>query len=322
MSLLRRVVRRLLFAIAAAYLALTLAFLLVALTPDPNIGVVAFNAHDAEAAREAVRRYKAARGLDEPILWRWLDWIVRYSTFDWGHSFSSGIPVLTLLRYNLPFTLVYVVPAVVLSAVGSVLLSIRSVTSPRSLGDRATTVATAAALGVPNYLAALVVAYLFARYGGFVFGFYGPRNLWAPTTLQHYGLPILLLASTLLGAQYQFARSELREHTNTQVTKLLAAKGAGPWRVGRHLVRLAAIPLLSMVATDVLGILVVHVFVIESVLNLPGVGAMTLAAIRNRDMPVILGATMTVVLFGIAARFLQDVAFYYLDPRLRAEETA
>lgn len=319
MSLLTRVVRRLLFAIASAYLALTLAFFLVALTPDPNVGLVAFNAHDAEAAREAVRQYKAARGLDGPILQRWLDWIVSYSTLDWGRSFSSGIPVLVLLRYNLPFTLVYVVPSVVLSALGSVALAVRSATTDHPLRDRATTVLTAASLGVPNYLAALVISYLFVRHAGFVFGFYGPRNLWALDTLQHYGLPIALLTSTFLGAQYLFARSEVQEYTSTQVTKLLEAKGAGPWRVGRHLVRLAAIPLVSMVATDVLGILVVHVFVIESVLNLPGLGSMTLAAIRNRDMPVILGATMTIVLFGIAARFLQDVAFYYLDPRLRSE---
>lgn len=83
-----------------------------------------------------------------------------------------------------------------------------------------------------------------------------------------------------------------------------------------YVLRVAAVPLLAVSLADLIAILVVNVFVVEYVFNVPGVGFLTYQAVLDRDMPVVLGMTMVVALAGIGANFLQEVANTLLDPRI------
>jgi len=62
-----------------------------------------------------------------------------------------------------------------------------------------------------------------------------------------------------------------------------------------------------------------NVYIIEAVFNIPGLGAISLFAIKNQDLPLIIGSTLVLVFIGIGGNFLQDLLYGYLDPSIRED---
>jgi peptide/nickel transport system permease protein len=76
--------------------------------------------------------------------------------------------------------------------------------------------------------------------------------------------------------------------------------------------------LLSLFTAELVSVLVLNVFVVEFVFGIPGIGQLTLGAIQQRDLPLVLGTTMVVVFVGIGGSLLTDLATMVLDPRVDA----
>ena len=165
---------------------------------------------------------------------------------------------------------------------------------------------------IPNFLLAEVLL-LFVLGRSELLAGLGPGTY---SLLRSVVIPAAIVGTSLLAGQMRYARAQSLEYANTEFVKLVRAKGAGTRRVARHLLRNAAIPLLALFFTDMIGILVVNVFVIEYVFSIPGIGGLSLVAFQQQDLPVVLGATMVIVFVGIGGNFLQDVAYLVLDPRV------
>ena len=165
-------------------------------------------------------------------------------------------------------------------------------------------------LGVPSYWIVVVA---------------GPGILGLTETLHQFTphVQTVLLSSvlgiSLLAGQLRYARAESREYVYREFVKLLRAKGASNRRVARHILRNAAIPLLSLFFADLIGTLVVNVFVLESVTGVGGIGSLGLGAIQQRDLPLILGVAMVIAFVGILGNLFQDIAYVGLDPRVESE---
>lgn len=326
--------RRVVFAIFAAYLVLTVAFSFIALTPDPQVGKITHAAAVAAEeddvpveqteAWERLQAYKAQRNLDEPFLERYVNVLVSYTTFDWGESYGASgqtrggsygpsyaadIPVIGLVGRALGHTLRYVLPAVIFAVVAGLGVGLYSATHRRSLLDRLGTSLAHLGFSFPNFWLG-TVALLVLGTGGWL-GLRSENQLLRTTVL-----PAVVLATTLFAGQLRYTRAQSLEYVDTEFIKLVRAKGAGTRRIARHLLRNAAIPLLSLFFADMLGILVLNIFVIEYVFGIPGIGSLGLVAIHGRDLPVILGTTMVIVLVGISGNLLQDVAYRVFDPRI------
>ncbi len=128
-----------------------------------------------------------------------------------------------------------------------------------------------------------------------------------------------VLDISLLAGQLRYARAESCEYVYREFVKLLRAKGASNWRVARHIVRNAAIPLLSLFFADLIGTLVVNVFVLEFISSVRGIGTLGLQAIQHRDLPLILGVAIIIAFAGILGNLFQDLAYLGLDPRVESE---
>jgi peptide/nickel transport system permease protein len=300
--------------VTTVYLVLSLTFALVAFTPDPNAALVGFAAAtQGESAREAMNAYEAARNLDAPILRRYVRFLVDLSTFDLGTSLDSGRPVTALVSEAGLVSLAYVVPAVVVStAVGSALGVYTTVRNSPVL-DRLVAAGSYGALGVPNfYLAAVVLA------AGTAWGVDLRASPTAPATatpLATLALAALVLTTTLLGAQLRYVRGETASRASMAFVRTVRAKGAGRLRVARHLLRVAALPLLSLFAAELLGVLFVGTFVVEAILDVPGLGTLLLDALDTRDVPVVVGAALAFVLVAVVVTVVQDLLRESLDPR-------
>jgi peptide/nickel transport system permease protein len=307
--------RRSLFAVVAAYAVMTAAFLVVALTPDPNAAQVAHIAtrqgKSPEEVEALVESYRAARNLDDPVLERWVAWLVDVTTLDWGLSYSAGAPVTAVVVRGLRHTLLYAVPGAVLSLVG-VLVGTHAAARRGSLLDRVESTGSYLAFGVPNFwIAQLSVVFLGVGAVGAA-----PAQGVESTT---YAAAALVLATGLFAATMRYARAESLEYYGTDLVRTVRAKGAGRVRVARHVLRNTAVPLMTLFSGELVGVLVLNVFVIEYVFGIPGLGRLTYTAVTERDMPLVLGTTMVVAFVGIGGNLLQDALYTAIDPRVGDE---
>ncbi|WP_435349773.1 ABC transporter permease [Haloarchaeobius sp. HRN-SO-5] len=314
--------RRFVVAVASAYAVMTVAFAVVATMPDPNLGWLSRSkTTDQVGAINAVRE---AKNLNDPLHERYLSWLVDVTTLDWGRSVGQfgggGPPVTDLLAETIPVTLAYVVPAVVASFAVALVVGSYAALNPHSRLASAVSSVGYVGLGIPNFfLAEVVLLAAVEEFGWIPLGFSRGVSLTDPGTLVPYLVPAAVLTTTLAAGQLRYVRAEAAQYFGEEFVTLVRAKGASDVRVLRHVLRNAALPLLSLFVADLVSTLVVQVYVIEFVFNIPGLGALGLQAISDRDMPLILGTTMVVAYVGIAGNFFQDVVYTWLDPRTEAE---
>lgn len=326
MSLLRHLTRRAIIAVVAVYLVVSVAFVFVAVTPDPNQAVVAHNTvatgGDSEDVQQAIAAYRAARNLDDPIHQRYARWLVDVTTLDWGVSYSYEIPVTTLVWDRLPYTALYVVPALILSLFSGVAIGLYSAFNRHGIVDRVGSALAYGSFGVPNFwLAEMAILVLVAELGVVTHPKLATTgSFWSASHLQQFVLPTLVLSSGLFAGQLRYARAESLEYVNAEFVAALRAKGVGRFGIARHVLRNAAVPILSVFFADMVAVLVVSIYVVEAVFGIQGISWLSLYAIENRDMPVILGTTMVIAFVGIAANLFQDLAYAVLDPRIRDGE--
>ncbi len=315
--------KRVLFAVFAIYLVVSITFGFVALTANPSVSLVAHqtaqqaaseraNASEAAAmVNEAVSAYRVAHDLDEPVEERYVRWLVDIATLDWGRSHTQDAPVTAVLARTLPRTLAYVVPAMLFALLGGVGLGVYAGLRPGSLAERVVTGGVYLGYGLPNYWVANVVLLLgIARYGDE----FRNASPWVDVVL-----PAAVLGVSLFAGQLRYARVESSEYVSTSFVKFVRSKGASTRRVARHVVRNAALPLLSLFFADLIGVLVVNVFVLEAVLDVRGIGGVGLLAIQQRDLPLVLGVAMVLAFVGVVGNLVQDLAYLVLDPRVEDE---
>lgn len=337
MSFQLKVARRAAFAVLSMFLIVTVAFAFVTLTEDPNVGSVAYDASNTGGnVTEAVQAYREARNLDDPFAQRYAKWMVNVATFDWGFSYSTGQPVLAVLGNALPFTLLYLVPSMLLSLLIGVSVGLYSALNQHSLADKLATATAYFSLGTPNFWLAQILFVVTITQMDLVPYLYMPANfdIWGGTlalpllpdvplikgdVLTYYTLPVVALTTVLLAGQLRYARAESLEYVDADFVKIAKAKGAGPIRVAVHILRNAAIPLVALFFTDMLSVLVLNIFVIEFAFSIPGFAQVSMDAIYARDLPLILGMTMVIALVGVLGNFVQDMAYTVLDPRVGSD---
>ncbi|WP_363465705.1 ABC transporter permease [Halogeometricum borinquense] len=316
MSRVRFLIRRTVFAVVAAISVLTVVFLLITVPKNPNVAAVKFNAamsgRDPQAAAEA---YRASHNLGKSLWWRYTHWMSNVLQFRWGMSQSVGAPVVAVLKRAAPYTLAYLVPGVILSIAVGVSAGVMTALRRQSITDRLGASISYLGYGIPNFfLGSLLLVLVGTQFGwdgtGFRDGLVTTKNA------KRYVLPTLILASTLTASQLRYTRSLSADLLGHDFVRLVRAKGASTSRIARHILRNAAVPLLTLSFADLLGVLVLNIFVLEFVFGIPGIGTVSLRAIRDRDVPLVLGTTTLFIFVGVLGNLVQDLAYVVLDPRI------
>lgn len=253
----------------------------------------------------------------DPLFAQYLDWLWWFLTI-WND------PVMALIVERAKYTAIYLVPAVLLAMLAGTAIRVYTVAVENGHIDRVTDSVTLVLVSIPVFLLAFLLRhYLLPTYFELLDAFrvYDPaagpfdvRNLYAAVW------PASAMAVYLLAVQLRYAGAILREFADAEFVKTARAKGATTWRVGRHIFRNTAVPLLSLFFTDLLGMVIVGVFVVEYVTHVPGLGELTLKAVLMRDVPLMLALAVLSVIAGVVANFLQDLAYLVYDPRVDMEE--
>lgn len=318
----RFVARRMVLSVLTIFLVVSVSFGVIALTPDPNLQGQLFalqrDGVPQDERQAYAERYREVRGRDKPLVDRYGAWIVNVATLDLGYSVDQQAPVTSLLEKRLPYTLGYVIPAMLLSFIAGVASGVWGALRDGARRERYTRYVTYIGFGIPNFVLGMLVLNRFGvklgyKETGSVLSTFVPWSGLDPVRL---AVPVILLATTLFAVQFRYARMESLNYLSDSYEKLLRAKGATRGDVARHAVRNTAGPLVSLFFAELVGVLVVSIYVIEAVFQIPGIGNLTLEAAHARDMPVVIGATLVMVVAVVAGNLIQEVAHRLLDPRI------
>lgn len=315
MSLRRRLAKRLVVAVLAAYLVVSLTFFVVVWAPDTNLGgslgAAAF-AGASEAELEQIREtYLEARNRDRPLAERYADWVVDITLFRWGVSPSQGEPVMAIVGDAVRRTAGYLLPGALTAWVLGTAIGVRAARHQEGVADTAGRTASYVLLGVPSFwLAALCVT----LFGTETIDGPVPGDGLAWTVL----LPAGVLATGLLASQLSLTRARGVTEFRTNYVSYLRAKGLSERAVGRRVLRNVLAPVLSASAAELFSVLVLAVVVVETVFGIQGLGWLTVEATRENDIPLILGTTMVLVGVGVGGSLLADLLSAVLDPRNEA----
>lgn len=295
----------------SAYLALSALFIVATLAPNTDLsgrlGIAAWAGANVTELEQIAETYRSVRGLNRPLYVRYVDWMVDITMLRWGASFSLGAPVLDLVVDRLQRTLGYAIPAFLLSMFLSVVVGVYVADRQGSLGDRLLRIGGYFVFGLPNFwLGSLFIAVLTAP----IFIQTPP-----PPIVFQKVLPALLLGTTLFAGQLSYVRSGVLKQSGKDYLQFLRAKGLGKRAISWRLLRNMAAPLVTLFLAELLAVFVIAVYVLEFVFDIPGLGKLTWTAVKERDMPLLLGTTFVVVLIGVVANLAQDLAYGSLDPR-------
>ncbi len=318
--MLRYIARRVLIGMALLFVVSALIFVLFYALPTGDPAALRAG---RQASPEQIEDIRRTLGLDEPLYeqyWEYMKALVLNA--DLGFSFESDAPVRDLILDRLPATIFLTLGAVAVWLVVGLPTGVISAIRRRSALDRATMITTLALISAPVFWLGLVALYLFAEDVGRLRIFPGAGSYQtASGLLEHVGaliLPWLVLAAAFAAIYARYLRASLIDVMSEDYIRTARAKGASERRVVfRHGVRSAITPVVTLLGLDVGILLAGNAILTESVFNIPGVGRLVFDAIQRADLPVIQGVVLFGAFFIIVFNLIVDIAYAYLDPRVR-----
>jgi peptide/nickel transport system permease protein len=308
------ILRRLIQAIPVAFLASIAIFLLLHLLPgDPALVLAGPDA--SPATIEAMRQ---DMGLDQPLPIQYGVWLGHMVRADLGRSVLSKQPVAELIGRRIPATVELTIAAMILSMAVAVPTGITAAVRQRSFVDVLISSGNGILVAIPNFWFGILAIMLFAL----VLGWLPPGGRVDITRDPLQALKALLLPAVTLALPTTVSLSRLirssmlevlhEDHVRTARAKGLAERGV----VLRHVLRNALVPVATVLGLQ-FGRLLGGSVIVESVFGWPGMGRLLLDSIGYRDYAVIQSCMLLLVLIYIGMNLITDVAYGYLDPRIR-----
>jgi peptide/nickel transport system permease protein len=310
----RYVLRRVAAFVATLFAVSLLVFVVVRVLPgDPALVIMG-----TQGSPEATARLRHAMGLDQPLLVQYVDWLGRALRGDLGVSIQYDLPVGRLIVSRFPVTLPLALLAALFMTLTALPFGLYAATRRGRAGDSLTMIVSQLGIAVPSFWSGLLLILLFSVHLGWVpsGGFEGWSKGLGPA-LTSLLLPALALGFFQAAVLIRATRSAVLEVLGEDYVRTARAKGLSERTVvGKHTFRNAMIPVLTVAGVQ-LGQLIAGSIVLESVFALPGLGRLALGAIAARDLPVVQGVTVFIASSIIAINFAVDLAYAFLDPRIR-----
>jgi ABC-type dipeptide/oligopeptide/nickel transport system permease component len=299
---------RLLLALPALWLILTMVFLLIHIVPgDPVAQMLGDGARadDLQQLRHALK-------LDQPVRVQYLDYIAGIFHGDLGQSFRFQQPVTKVIAEHYPATLELSIVALAVCALIGVFGGLLAAQKRGTATDAAVGVLTLFGLSVPNFALGPVLMLVFAVILG-----------WLPVTGRggpsYFVLPALTLGAALAAILTRMVRISVIEELSSDYVRTARAKGLSESAVlFKHAFRNALIPILTILGLQ-FGALLAGTIVTETIFSWPGIGRLTVQAINARDYPLLQGCILLIAVTYVFVNLLTDVVYAVVDPRVRFE---
>lgn len=302
--------------------ALTINFVLPHLAPGDPVDYLAGDATALNVAQRA--QLRAEYGLDGSLGEQYGRYWQRMAHADLGISVRHSRPVVGVLAERLPWTLVLVGTATVLSAVVGTLAGAAAARRRGTPLDVGLVGGLLLLDAMPGFWIAMVLVAVFAvelgwlpSFGAVPLAGAGIGLAWLAEVARRLILPVSTITLATVGSTFLLARASMLAALDQPYVLMAEAKGVGPRGVVyRHALRNALLPV-STHATLNLGALLSGAVVVETVFAYPGVGRLIYEAVIARDYPLLQGAFLLVTTGVVGANVVADLVYPLLDPRVR-----
>lgn len=278
-----------------------------------------FLTHGRTMTAAAKAQLAAEYHLNDPIPLQYLRWLGGAVHGDFGTSIIYHVPVSQMVASRSGTTVLLVAMAAVVVLVAGLAIGLYAGLKPGWLSRSAMAGATAI-MAVPTFVAAVVLISVFAVTLGWfpVFGAGAPGG----DAVYHMVLPAVALAIASVAFVARLAQGAIRAELGSDHVQTAKSRGLpGSVIVRRHVIRNAAMPVLTVAGLTIAGLIAGSV-VIEQVFQLGGLGQLLVSSVQQKDFPVVQAICLVYVAAFIVLNTLIDLAYTLLDPRVSTGRSA
>jgi len=341
----RYIIRRILQAIPLLFIISIIVFFLANAMGDP---LASFGGRQRIRSSDRERLTRQL-GLDKPLAVQYLVWLIGNDWMDidldgdgvpdskgsrkgilrgdWGKSFIEKRPVVEIIGERLANTLLLMLVAEIVIVIFSLSIGIFSALKRYTIPDHIITGLSFIGFSMPIFWIALLLMYIFAvkfkAWGLPYFPTVGKYDLTVGPTISqiawHMVLPVLSISIISIAGYTRYIRSCMIDVVNEDYIRTARAKGLKEKAIlFRHAFKNASLPLVTLLGLD-LAFLLGGAVVTESIFAWPGMGRLYWDAAQDTDIPVLMGVLMLIAFSVVIFQILTDIAYTFLDPRIRYE---
>jgi peptide/nickel transport system permease protein len=305
--------RRLLFMLPVALLVSFVTFMLIHLIPGDPARVLL----GEEATPQLVAALHRELGLDRPLGVQYVIWLWHALHGDLGTSIQLQQPVVQAILQRAPVTLELGTISLLYSVAVAVPLGVISATRPNGLADWSVNVTSLFGVAIPGFVLGIGLILVFAvLIPIFPPGGYVPFTQDPLGNLRDLVLPAFTLGTGAVAINLRQVRANMLEILNQDYVRTAWAKGLPRRRVYYiHALRNALMPLLTIVGLQA-GAILAGAVIVETIFLWPGIGALAVESIFDKDYPVVQGVVLLSAVSYMVVNLLVDVGYGILDPRI------
>jgi len=304
------ILKRLAFLIPVILVVSLLVFCLMSLAGDPVYSVAGEN-----MTEEQIEVLREQMGLNDPLVLRYVRYMAGVFHGDLGQSIYGGKDVWGEYISRLPYTVYLALAAMAVTLIIALPVGIIAAVKQNTWVDAVSSTFAIAGLSIPGFWLGLMLILLFAIKLG-----------WLPVTGAEDGLKSIIMPAITAGIGNaalvtRMTRSSMLDTLRQDYLRTARAKGVSERKVVlKHALGNALIPIITIVGSQ-FSILFGGAVVTEMVFAWPGVGNLTVTAIRGNDYTMVTGCVIMTTIFTALVLLLVDILYAYVDPRIKAQYT-
>ncbi|WP_310060088.1 ABC transporter permease [Arthrobacter ginsengisoli] len=308
------VVKRLVSSLALLVMVSAITFFMILLVPgDP-----AMTAAGPEATEQQIEETRQRLGLHDNVVVQFGRWILRAISGDLGSSLQGGTSVSQLISERFPVTLGLALTALSLAVIVAVPAAIIAAANRGKTVDRLITLVASAGVAIPTFWLGLMLVVGFSLYTR-VLPSSGYSPFWEDPAewLRYIIMPAVTLAAAPAAEIARQLRGSMIGVLEQDYVRTATAKGLLPRVVLlKHALKNAGVPAMTVIglqATFLLG----GSLIVEQIFGIPGLGALSINAVLQRDIPVIQGAVLVAGIAVLIVNLLVDLSYRTFNPKVR-----
>ena len=293
------------------------------------VGDPVHNMVGQEASTEKRAEIREKLGLNDPVYTQFLRFIGNAAKGEFGLSYQLRRPVSELISERLPATLELVFISALIAIISGVALGVYTGINREGFLSNLILIISLFGVSLPTFVIGILFIYLFSVILGILPSFGRGEvvdlGFWRTGFLTSSGIKALILPSVTLSLFQmtyiiRLVRAEMMEILQTDYIKFAHARGIEKRTINfKHALKNGLIPVITITGINI-GTLIAFSIITETVFQWPGMGFLFINAVHFVDIPIMSAYLIMVAFIFVMINFLVDIAYYFIDPRIRIKE--
>lgn len=283
-------------------------FFTMNLTP----GDAAISLAGDSATPETIEAIREELGLNGPLVVRYVRYLWNVLHGNFGNSYNNGQPVVTEIMARFPYTFRLAVFSTLFACLLGIPIGIISAVKQYSVLDTSMVGLALVLTSLPGFFIGLLLILVFSVYLGLL-------PMIGMSTLAEHIMPCMAAGTGTFASMVRMTRSTMLEVIRQDYVRTARAKGVPERKViFKHSLKNALLPVVTAIGLQ-LGMAMGGSIAIEQFFSIPGLGQLTVTAIRQKDIPVAMACIMMTAIMISLANLIVDILYYFIDPHLKAQ---